>query len=127
MSDSTLWRSLSTWIYAGSSFVSFACEIAILVAIATIVRRHRPDAYRGLQTWAILSLAVFVVFTMARSLLPSLASSTGGIETFFKVNSLITIGQMGTHVVLVILFIRGLVALAQPPKPVVVEGTPPYR
>lgn len=84
MSDG-FWRSLNSLIYGGSSFVSFACEIAILVVISTIVRRHRPDAYQGLQLWAIGSLVVFVIF------------------------------------------IRGLAALAQPPKPIVVEGLPPYR
>ena len=127
MSDG-IWRALSTWIYGGSSFVSFVCDVAILVAIATIVRRHRPDAYQGLQVWAIGSLAVFVVMNIARIAMPFLTrSSSSGMESFFRMSALLTIVGTILHVVLVVLFIRGLTALAQPPKPVVVEGLPPDR
>jgi hypothetical protein len=127
MSDG-IWRVLSSWIYGGSSFVSFVCDVAILVAIATIVRRHRPDAYQGLQVWAIGSLAVFVVMNVARIAMPVLArTSAGSMESYFRMNALLTIVGTGLHVVLVVLFIRGLTALAQPPKPVAVVGAPPYR
>ncbi len=127
MSDG-FWRSLSSFIYGGSSFVSFACEIAILVVITTIVRRHRPDAYQGLQLWAIGSLVVFVVMNLARVMMPFLTRSSGdGMESFFRASTLLTILGTGLHVVLVVIFIRGLAALAQPPKPIVVEGLPPYR
>jgi hypothetical protein len=49
------------------------------------------------------------------------------MESYFRMNALLTILGTGLHVVLVVIFIRGLAALAQPPKPVVVEGLPPYR
>ena len=127
MSDG-FWRSLSSLIYGGSSFVLFACEIAILVAITTIVRRHRPDAYQGLLLWAVGSLVVFVVMNVARVAMPFLTrSSSAGIESFFRASAFLTILGTGLHVVLVVIFIRGLAALAQPPKPIVVEGLPPYR
>jgi hypothetical protein len=127
MSDG-IWRALSSWIYGASSFVAFVCEIAILIAVATIVRRHRPDAYQGLQLWAIGSLVVFVFMNIARIAMPILASrGDGGMESFFRLSSLLSMLGTALHVVLVVLFIRGLTALAQPPKPVTVEGAPPYR
>ena len=128
MSDG-IWRALSSWIYGGSSFVSLVCDVAILIAIATIVRRHRPDAYRGLLGWAVGSVGVFVFMTIARLVTPILArsSTSDGMESYFRTSALLTILGTGLHVVLVVLFIRGLTALAQPPKPLVLEGAPPYR
>lgn len=126
MSEGLFWRTLSSWMYGGSSFVAFACDIAILVTITTVVRRHRPDAYRGLQSWAIVSLVGFVVTTIARTVLPHFASSDG-MEGFFRTSVLLTFVSIGLHIVLVVMLVRGLTALAQPPRPIVVEGLPPYR
>jgi hypothetical protein len=126
MSDG-IWRALSTWIHGGSSLIAFACDVAILVAIATIVRRHRPDAYQGLQAWAVGTLAVFVFTTVAWFVVPLLARTDGGMEGYFRITGLLTILGTVLHVALVILFIRGITALAQGPKPIVVEGMPPYR
>ena len=127
MSDG-IWRALNTWIHGGSSLVAFVCDVAVLVAIATIVRRHRPDAYQGLQAWAIASLGVFLFTTVAWIAVPSFArTSEGGMEEYFRMSGLLTILGTVLHVVLVILLIRGLTALAQPPKPVAIEGAPPYR
>lgn len=127
MSDDGLWRALNRWIHGGSSLIAFACDVAIIVAIATIVRRHRPDAYRGLQAWAIASLGVFLFTTVAWIVLPFLAPTDFGMVHYFRMSGLLTILGTLLHVGLVILFIRGITALAQPPKPLVVEGTPPYR
>lgn len=126
MSEGSMWRDLLQWVYGASTFVSFACEIAILVVVATIVRRHRPDAYRGLLTWAIGSLGVFVFLALARTIIPFFTRG-GDMEGYFRASSLLSMLGIGLHVVLVILFIRGLVAIAQPPKPITIEGTPPYR
>lgn len=127
MSDG-FWRSMTSWIYGGSSFVAFVCEVAILVAITTIVRRHRPDAYQGLLVWAIGSIGVFVTLNVARIAMPFVTrGSSDGMESYFRMSSLLSIVGTMFHIVLVVLFIRGLAALAQPPKPVVVEGLPPYR
>lgn len=127
MSDG-LWRALNSWIHGGSSLIAFACDVAVLVAIATIVRRNRPDAYQGLQLWAIASLGAFLFTTVAWLALPILARpSDGGLESYFRMSGLLTILGTVLHVVLVVLLIRGLAALAQPPKPIAIEGTPPYR
>jgi hypothetical protein len=128
MSDG-LWRTLNTWIHGGSSLVAFACDVAVLVAIATIVRRHRPDAYQGLQAWAIGTLGAFLFTTVAWMVLPFLSrpSDGDGLEGYFCMSGLLTILGTVLHVVLVILLIRGLTALAQPPKPIAIEGAPPYR
>ena len=126
MSEGAFWQSLSRWSYGLSSLVTIAGEVAILVAITTIVRRHRPDAYRGLQLWAILSLVLLVVLTGARVVVP-MVTTRDGMESYFRSTVILTIVGVASHVVLVVLFIRGLTALAQPPKPVTVEGGPPYR
>ena len=128
MSDG-LWRALNSWIHGTSSLVAFTCDVAVLVAIATIVRRHRPDAYQGLQAWAIASLGAFLFTTVAWIALPFFARTGdgGGMEAYFRMSGLLTILGTVIHVVLVILLIRGLTALAQPPKPIAIEGTPPYR
>lgn len=126
MSDGAFWQSLTSWAYGGSSLVTVACEVAILVAISTIVRRHRPDAYRGLQLWAVLSLVVLVVLTVAHIVVP-IVTTRDGMESYFRSTVILTVVGVVLHVVLVLLFIRGLTALAQPPKVVPVEGAPPYR
>jgi hypothetical protein len=126
MSDSALWRSLMQLAHGGSTLATLACDIAILVVVSTTVRRHRPDAYRGLQLWAILSLAAMVVLSLAGFVTPILAVR-GGMDSFFQSTTILTTFGIVVHVVLVVLFVRGITALAQPPKPVVIEGTPPYR
>jgi len=126
MSEGTMWRGLLQWVYGASTLVSFLCEIAILVVVVTIVRRHRPDAYRGLMTWAAGSLAVFVFLAIARTVVP-LFSRGSDMDGYFRASSLVSIVGIVLHVVLVVIFIRGLVAIAQPPKPIAIEGTPPYR
>jgi hypothetical protein len=127
MSDG-LWRTLSTWIHGGSTLIAFACNVAVLVAVATIVRRHRPDAYQGMQAWAIASLGAFLFTTVAWTVLPYFASSgADGMEGYFRMTGLLSILGTVLHVVLIVLLIRGLTALAQPPKPIAVEGAPPYR
>lgn len=127
MSEGSIWRELSSWIYGSSSLLAFACDVAVLVVIATIVRRHRPDAYRGLQTWAIASLGTFAFMTVARIVMPLCAVRDSGIDGFYRWSAILTVLGMGLHVMLVVLLIRGLTALAQPPKPISVEGAPPYR
>lgn len=122
-----MWQALNTWLYGGSSLVSFGCDIAVLVVIATVVRRHRPDAYSGLQTWAIVSLVGFVFMNIARVVGPMMASHRDGLESFYKMNAALTVVGTLLHLTLVLLLIRGLTALAQPPKPPVIEGQPPYR
>ncbi len=126
MSDG-IWRALTTWIHGGSTLIALACDVAVLVAIATIVRRNRPDAYQRLQVWAIATLAVFVLTTIGWLVVPYVARTDGSMEGYFRATALLSILGTVLHVALVILFIRGITALAQPPKPIVVEGIPPYR
>lgn len=127
MHEGSLGRLLGTWVYGLSSFVSIACEVAVLVVVATVVKRHRPDAYRGLLFWAIGSVSFYAALNIARALVPLFTRSGGGIESYLLASSLLTVVGMAGHIALVVVFIRGLVALAQPPRPVNVEGTPPYR
>jgi hypothetical protein len=109
-----------------SIFVGLGCSIAILVVVATVVRRHRPDAHGPLLGWAIAGLAVAIV-------LPALHIGSRAIRARDDFETLLTtqiiLGVLGTvlQVVLVVLLVRGLVKLAQPPKPVVTDPEGPYR
>ena len=125
MSSDSLSRTLSMVAQGGNSLVTFVCEIAVLVAIATVVRRHRPDAYRALLSWAIASLASYIVAWVARAIVPYAANHE--IDNLLRMGALLTAFNAALHIVLVILLIRGLVAIAQPPKVIPTEGLPPYR
>lgn len=129
MTGGSLWRELIQWLWVGTSSVSLLSNIALLLTVTRIVRRHRPDAYQRLQIWAIASLVVFVAMWAAWRLSPRLDVTTTpeGVDAFFKWQVLLTVLGSGLQIGLLVLHVRGLVALAQPPKPITVEGAPPYR
>ena len=95
----------------------FAGAITVLVIVATVVRRQRPDAYRPLLWWSIGSLGLLVTFLVRES----------GTEGYMKAISIWGIVMSLAHLGLVLVLVRGLVAIAQPPKAVVVESDAPYR
>jgi hypothetical protein len=104
-----------------------ACRIAILAAVMVIVRRHRPDAYKPMVTWAAVALAASVALwlmnVVGTPLLTWLVPRLGyvGPQAVYTCFSLLF------EIALTLLLVRGLVALAQPPKPPVVESNVPFR
>jgi hypothetical protein len=127
MSNNTSsWSTLLAVVYGANWLTSIACGVAILVVILTVVRRHRPDAFQPLLLWAGVSLGLGVLGALASTLATRLAT-TQGVESVLKVQAANGLVGIATHVLLVLLLIRGLVAIAQPPKVQAVEGTPPYR
>lgn len=109
-----------------SSLVAIGGEIAIIVVVATVVKRHRPDAYGKLLAWAIASLVVTLALSAAYPLMPLFVRS-GGTDTYLVALSIIAFVRTAANIALVLLLVRGLVALAQPPKPVVLPSDAPYR
>ncbi len=109
-----------------SSLVAIGGEITIVVVVATVVKRHRPDAHAKLLAWAIASLVVTLALNAAYPLMSVLVRS-GGTESYLFAVSMLGFVRTAANVALVLLLVRGLVALAQPPKPVVVKGDAPYR
>jgi hypothetical protein len=127
MSDSgASTRELLSLIYGASWLIAVACEIALLVVVLTVVRRHRPDAYRPLLLWAATSLGLGLVGRVA-GFVTTRFMATGGIDAIIRIQAINALVGIAIHVALVALLIRGLVAIAQPRKVPAVEGMPPYR
>ena len=114
-------------LVAGLSWV-LACagQVAIVVIIATVVRRNRPDVYGKLLLWAALALGFNVLGLVVRPVL-SIFAMQGGVDKVILVQTASTAINIPIHLALVVLLARGLIAIAQPAKPPIVEGMPPYR
>jgi uncharacterized membrane protein YidH (DUF202 family) len=122
-SNYTSWMSL---IYGLSAVVTLGLQIVLLVVIANVVRRHRPDAYKSLLAWALTSLAVWLFSTLF-STVGSAIAGRSGVDAMFTLQIVNAAIGIPLHVVTMLLLVRGLVRLAQPPKPVTVESNLPYR
>ena len=114
-------------VAAGLSWLlAFAGDVVLLVVIATVVRRHRPDAYKPLLAWAIavLGLTLFRSVFMA---VVRVVASRQGVEAMIVIQSFeIVLGAiLGAG--LVGLLAYALVRLAQPPRPLDLPNQPPYR
>lgn len=119
--------SLYALFSSGLSLVNVACQIGLLVVVAGAVRRHRPDAYKGLLVWAIAALALSVVMPALHSLVNVVVGRSSGIDAILLGQAAVaSFGAVG-HIALVIILARGLVRLAEPPKPVVVDSGAAYR
>jgi hypothetical protein len=121
--ETLFWNTISSSI---ATLAGFAGAITVLVIVATVVRRQRPDAYRPLLWWSIGSL-VFVAANFVGY--PALAFFVrdSGTEGYLKALSIFRIVTSLAHLGLAVVLVRGLVAIAQPPKPIVVESDAPYR
>jgi hypothetical protein len=120
------WTTLLSAVYGTSCFVSVVIEVAFVAVVATVVRRHRPDVFNPWIVWAIASLVWGVLGPMIDIILPMVASPDG-IDSVLRVRAISSGFGIVVHVAMAVLLLRGLVALAQPPKPIKVEGAPPYR
>ena len=109
-----------------SFLVSLAGEVLILVLVATVVRRHRPDAWRGLLAWAVASLVASILTRVGWTVGLALAGQ-GGVDSIVTAQAVLTLVNAGVTIVLFLLLARGLVLLAQPPKPVTIPTEGAYR
>jgi hypothetical protein len=114
-------------IYGATTLLRICFKIAIIVFVQAVVRRHRPDAYKPLLQWAILSV-VASVFMWAFNFIGPLLSRADGYPDAMMMERFVNAG-IGIFLELGLTFLlaRGLVHLALPPKPVVVETDVPYR
>ena len=120
-SEALRWNTISSGI---GSLLAIAGAITLIAVIATVVKRNRPDAYGGLLAWSIGQLVLLGVSHIGYPLLAAVAHGSEGYLTataMFRI--VLSLGHLG----LVLLLVRGLVAIAQPPKPVRVESDTPYR
>ena len=102
------------------SFVlSLAGEVALLVVVATVVRRHRPDAWRSLLAWAVAALVASVANRIVSTVATTVAGRSG-VESIVATQTVFVLVGAAINIGLVVLLARGLIKLAQPPKPTVV-------
>jgi len=119
----------TTFLSVASGFswlLAFAGNVVLLLVVATVVRRHRPDAYKPLLAWTISGLGL----TFFRSIFMTvvrIAVSRQGYETMIVIQSIEIVFGSILGVGLVALLAYALVRLAQPPRPVDLPQQPPYR
>jgi hypothetical protein len=118
--------SLLSAVYGLSWFVSFVIDIAFVAVVATVVRRHRSDVFGPWLVWAIASLVWGVLGPSISMILPMVASHDG-VDSMLRVQAIVAGLDIVVHVGVAVLLLRAIVALSQPPKPLQVEGAPPYR
>jgi hypothetical protein len=109
-----------------SLLASLGCQIVLLVVVATVVRRHRPDAHGALLGWAIAALVSAIVLPAVGFAAVAIAGRAG-IEAILQAQTATILLNTLAHVALVALLVRGLVKIAQPPKPVQPGAAGPYR
>lgn len=109
-----------------SFLVSLAGQILLIVVVTTIVRRHRPDAWRGLLAWAVASIASSIAIQLG-SMVGNTLMGASSVEAVITLHAVITMVGMLFHVGLVLLLARGLVKLAEPAKTEPVPAAGVYR
>ncbi len=109
-----------------SALVSLVVQIGLVVLVATVVRRHRPDAYGTLLVWAGLAVAFHLVGMVLTPVLMFLAGRSGP-QGLVAGQALATGVGLVSHVTLAAILARGLVKLAEPPRALQLDGAPPYR
>ena len=119
---------MSTLSFGISALVHVGCLIAIVAVVATVARRHRPDAYGSLLAWAISALVWCIVEQVAYMAIPMVASMLGdSIDMILGVQMALHLFGSFMGVVLAVLFIRGIVKIVQPPRGVPNDPVGPYR
>ncbi len=119
----------TTFLTLASGFswlLAFAGNTGLLVVVATVVRRHRPDAYKPLLAWA-LSLLGMTIFRSVFMTVVRIAMSREGYTALITIQAVEMLFGAIVSVGLVGLLAYSLVRLAQPPRAVELPNQPPYR
>lgn len=129
MNDSAVssWELAARFMSGTSWVLGLACQIAILVVISTVVRRHRPDAWTAMLAWAIAGSIVWLMQPIFGVALYTLFARSEGIAGSIKAHTLQQAVGSVLHLVVIGLLLRGLVRIAQPPPKVQLPEQPPYR
>jgi hypothetical protein len=102
------------------------CGVIVAVVVAVVVRRHRPDVWGALATWAFAAVGASIVRALLYLVwIPrAVRADERSVMTTLAIANVIDLLML---LALTALLVRGLVKLAQPPKPVLIENQPPYR
>jgi len=92
--------------------------IAFIAAIATVVRRHRPDATPILLGAMIFEALISLVAYLTQLALPRFLSVTGpsGSGSYMEAYALSSVTFSVAHAAARLLLLWGIVRLAQPPN-----------
>jgi hypothetical protein len=120
------WSEALTALYGVNWAVAVVIEIVFVVIAATVVRRHRPDAYKPLLVWASVAL-VYSVLGSVFGFFTTRWVATEGIDALYRRQVISAAVGIVIHVVFAVLLMRALVVLAQPPKKIEIDPEGPYR
>lgn len=127
MSDTESAQALMTMVHTLTTVVYVLADVGVAVLVATVVRRHRPDAYGSLLVWAICAVVLAIVTPLAYSVGYAVVGRVNGIAAILRFQMLMSVISTVLHLGVLALLLRGLVKLAQPPKPITTEPVGPYR
>lgn len=127
MSDTESAQALMTTVHTLTTLVYVLADVGAAVLVATVVRRHRPDAWSGLLVWAISATVLAIVTPIAYALGYAIVGRGDGIAAILRFQMVMSVVSTLLHLAVLALLLRGLVKLAQPPKPVTTEPVGPYR
>ena len=88
------------------------CRVAVVVVIATVVRRHCPVAYRPLLGWSIASLAWTACVQLGYAAMNHLMQLGTG-DDFMAAHSALSIVSTAAETALTAWLLMGLVTLAK--------------
>lgn len=115
-----------TWVYGLGTLVGVVGQIVLVVIVAGVVRRNRPDAYGTLLAWASASLGATLLFAVGGSV-GGLVAGRQSIEAMLTFQIVTTALHIPVNIALFVTLAVGLSRLAQPRVEPVVRGEPPYR
>ncbi len=123
---SSSWLNPATLANLACHVIGTVSQIAVIVVVARVVRRHRPDAYKPLLAWAIAAPVSALALTVVSTIV-LFTFDREGIESMRVGMAATSVAGAVVQLVLAVLLIRGLVAIAQPPKPLILEPSGPFR
>lgn len=115
-----------TWVYGLGTLVGVVGQIVLLLTVAGVVRRNRPDAYGTLLVWAAASLGASLLFAVGGSV-GGVIAGRQSIEAMLTFQIVTTAIHIPVNIALFAVLAVGLSRLAQPRVEPVVRGEPPYR
>ena len=102
-------------------------QLAVLLVVRSVVRRHRPDVWPRFRAWAFAALLAALVIPIGWRIVIEMAKDNFDTTAPTKGMIVVTVVDFAFYAAVTILLVRALVRVAQPPPPVVVPAAPPYR
>jgi hypothetical protein len=87
--------------------------VIFLVVAFGVVRRHRPDAWGLVAGWAGASIALSIMGTVLRTILPMVVNGVGSPESFYMATAATTVTLSLLHAAVDVLLVLAIVRLAR--------------